>query len=323
MDGRRPRRRSRGARHDVSTPEPGGVSRASKSVLAPGMVLTLGTALALGAAIALPGAVHAQEDDGEEPGWYWDAELTLVFTAGNSASSTVGAAAGIRRLWETTEFRLRAGGMRTESGRISRTAVGTPAEFEVVEATDRELTAENYFVRTRLARDLSERFFVYGGAGWERNTFAGFDARSSFAAGAGNTWLDGEETRLLTDYALTYTIQEDVIDDPGTADSFAGLRVSAEFFRRLTGTTGFLSELVLDENLSETEDLRADFTNSVQIEVSEALALRTSLQLLYDNLPSLTTVDLEQPAGTPTGETVQVPLDELDTRLSIALVASF
>lgn len=278
--------------------------------------------LVLAGGLTGPAAVHAQ-DDGEEPGWYWDAELTLVLTAGNSSSSTVGAAAGVRRLWEATEFRLRAGGLRSESGTVSRTAVGTPADFEVVEDTDLELTAESYFVRTRVNRDVSERFFVYGGAGWERNTFAGFDARFSLVGGAGNTWIEREEMRLLTDYGLTYTIQEDVIDDPDTADSFAGLRVSAEFFRRLTGTTGFLSELTLDENLNETEDLRADFTNSVHIEISEVLALRTSLQLLYDNLPSLTTVALEQPAGTPTGETVDVPLDELDTRLSIALVASF
>lgn len=284
--------------------------------------LALAVLIALAAGLPSPTAVRGQDEE-LEPGWYWDAELTLVFTAGNSESSTVGAAAGVRRLWDATELRLRAGGLRTESGTITRTAVGTADDFEVVEDTDRELKAESYYVRTRLNRDLSERFFVYGGAGWERNTFAGFDARLSFVAGAGNSWIDTEATRLLTDYGLTYTIQEDVIDDPDTADSFAGLRVSAEFFRRLTGTTGFLSELTVDENLNETDDLRADFTNSVQIEISEVLALKTSLQLLYDHLPSLTTVALEQPAGTPTGETVEVPLDELDTRLSIALVASF
>jgi len=235
----------------------------------------------------------------------------------------IGPAAGFRRLWDAMELRARAGGLRTESGTISRTAVGTPDDFEVVEQTDRDLTAENYFVRTRLSRDLSERLFVHVGAGWERNTFAGFDTRLSFVAGAGNSWVGTEATRFVTDYGLTYTIQEDVIDDPGTADSFAGLRASAEFFRRLTGTTGFLSTLVIDENLNETADLRADFTNSVQIEISEVLALRTSFQVLYDNLPSLATVALEQPAGTPAGETVEVPLAELDTRLGIALVASF
>ncbi len=277
--------------------------------------------LAVGAASIGPAAVSAQDE--EAPGWYWHAELTLVLTAGNSESSTVGFAGGVRRLWENTELRVRGGGLRAESGRVSRTAVGTPADFEVVEQSDRGLTAENYFARARLNRSLSQRFFVYGGAGWERNTFAGLDSRVSFVGGAGNGWVDTEATRFLTDYGATYTVQEDVIDDPSTADSFAGLRVSAEFFRRLTGTTGFLSELAVDENLNETEDLRADFTNSIEIRISEVLALRTSLQLLYDNLPSLTTVPLEQPVGTPTGETVEVPLDELDTRLSIALVASF
>lgn len=278
--------------------------------------------LILAAGVLGPPSLHAQDDE-RELGWFYDGELTFVLTAGNARANTFGFGAGVRRVWERTELRLRGGGLRTESGTVTRTAVGTPTDFEVTEDSDLEVTAQNYYARSRLEHSLSGRFFVYGGAGWERNTFAGFDGRWTFAAGAGNSWVDTEAMRFLTDYAVTYTIQDDVIDDPATSDSFAGLRLGAELYRRLTGTTGFLSELTVDESLGETDDWRADWTNSVQIDISRALALRTGLQLLYDHRPSLTTVPLEQPAGTPTGQSVQVPLDELDTRFSVALVASF
>ena len=79
----------------------------------------------------------------------------------------------------------------------------------------------------------------------------------------------------------------------------------------------------MDENLNDTDDLRGDFTNALSVAINDHLALRTSLQLLWDNQPSLAGVPLEQPLGTPTGETVLVPLDKLDTVISVALVANF
>ena len=141
--------------------------------------------------------------------------------------------------------------------------------------------------------------------------------------GAGNTWWDSDRTRFSTDYSLTYTIQNDVIDDGSGPEGFGGLRVSWDFRRQMTGTTAFTSVLAINENLDTIEDLRADFANALLVEISETLAFRTSLKLLFDNLPSRTTVPLEQPAGTPTGGSVRVPLDKLDRVFTVALVASF
>lgn len=280
----------------------------------------LASTLVLGA-VAYAAPVAAQDEP--ELGWFHNAELTLVFTSGNAKANTFGLAAGLRRVRENTTFSLRAGSLRTETANITRTAVGTTDAFTVEEDSELRLTAENYFARARLDRSLSDRVFLFGGAGWERNTFSGFDNRFSFVAGLGNTWVDNDRTRFKTDYGFTLTTQDDVIDDPDTSDSFAGLRGSLEFWRQLTSTTSFESGLVVDESLNDTEDLRADFTNSILIDISAALALKTSLVLRYDNLPSLSSVALEQPLGTPTGETVLVPLDELDTLFTIALVASF
>lgn len=266
-------------------------------------------------AVAVEG-VQAQD----ELGWYYSAELTAVWTGGNASARTLGFAAGARGLFDQSEFSIRASGLSAHTGTISRVAVGTVDDFEVDKSTDSEKTAENFAVRARFERDLSATFFWFAGAGWERNTFAGFNGRVSAVAGAGNTWADDDNMRFKTTYGLTYTVQDDVIEDPTTPDSFAGFRIGAEYLQQITQTTAFESLFAFDDNFAELEDFRADWTNSVVIDISDALAFKTSLQLLFDNLPSLTTIPLQ---GSPTDETVLAPLSKLDTQFTIALVASF
>lgn len=280
--------------------------------------------------VALPAVtlrpLHAQGEEGDEqPGWFYTAEVSLVLTAGNAASNTVGAGAGLRRVWPDGRLELRASGLRTESSTTTRTAVGTPDDFQLQEETTTEVTAENYAARARYDRTLSGRTFVYGGSNWTRNTFAGVDSRWTVATGAGIRWLDRSSTRFRTDVGATFTVQNDVTENAaGSASrSFAGLRVSWDYVRRLTESTELSGALILDENLDETDDLRLDLTNALTLAINADLAFRTSLQLLFDNRPSLTSVPLVGPAGEPTGETVRVELDRLDSQLSFALVLDF
>lgn len=274
------------------------------------------------AAAAGPGAAQEPEDE-RELGWFYTAELTFVLTAGNAGSSTLGAGAGVRDTRERAELRLRAAGLRTETSRTTRTAVGTATDFDVVERSDSEVTAESYSVHARYDRNLSSELYAFAASGWERNTFAGFDSRLSFGAGAGKTWFERETSRFKTDVGLTLTVQNDVVEQEDEAQTFAGVRAGWEYARRITETTEFESVLVVDENLDDTDDLRADFTNSLTLTISRALALRTGVQLLWDHQPSLVEIPLEATDGTPAGTTVRAPLDELDTRLTVALVASF
>jgi putative salt-induced outer membrane protein YdiY len=279
--------------------------------------------IATGAALSTTGAPLQGQDDEKELGWFYTAEVSLLLTAGNAEANTFGLGAGLRGVWDRSELRFNAGGLRTESSKTTRTAVGTTTDFQVSEESESEVTAQNYYLRGRYDYAFSDKFFAYGGTGWERNTFAGFDNRTSFAGGVGNIWVQKERTRFRTDYAVTYTIQDDIVDTGSGSDTFAGARFSWDYWQQLTSSTNFISVLIVDENLNDTDDLRGDFTNALSVSISDNLAFRTSLQLLWDNQPSLVGVPLEQPLGTPTGETVFVPLDKLDTVISVALVANF
>ncbi len=264
--------------------------------------------------LAGPSAVAAQ---GERPlGWSDVAELTFVLTAGNASSSTLGLKNTAEHLWEKTGFKLSFGAIRTESGVTTRTASGTLDNFTISESTESEVTAENYFIKSRLDHSLGDAAFLFGGAGWDRNTFAGIQNRYGFVTGAGKAWFEEETRRFKTDLGLTYTIQDDVVENPDADDSFFGLRGSYDYFRKLSGTTGFTSTLAVDQNLNATEDLRADWTNSVAVAMSERLALKTSLQILYDKDPALTAVPLGN------GE-VLTPLDKVDSIFTVAVVVNF
>lgn len=280
-----------------------------------GVFLSWAVSASLGFALILnPAGLSGQEAPAKT--WSDVAEFTLVMTAGNASSSTLGFKNTLEHTWGVSAFKISAGAVRTESGITTRTAVGTPENFRVRETTETEVTAENYFIKSRLDRALGEVAFLYTGADWTRNTFAGIQNRYGFVGGAGRTFLNEDTRKLKADLGVTYTIQDDVVRNPDADDQSIGLRGEYDYFRKLSQTTDFTSVLVVDQNLNTTDDLRADWTNSLAVAMSDRLALKTSLQVLFDNDPAL--------AALPLGDTeVLAPLDEVDTVFTVALVVNF
>lgn len=284
------------------------------------------TALWLATALtALLFSTAALAQDAEEPplGWSDAGELTFVASSGNSESSTLGLRNTLEYRAEKSTFTLLAAAFRAESTTTSRIATGVAEDFVVTEDETTVKTAENYTARGRYDRQLSERAFWYAGAGWERNRFAGFDSRWQIGAGAGHTWHDDEAWTFKTFYGLAYTSQDDLVPRPGVDDSFVTAQLGYDYLRKLTSTTSFQSALKLDWNTSETDDWWTDWLNALSVSMTERLALKLSLQLLYDNLPSLLPVELVDAGGAPTGNLVLVEADELDTVVNVALVIAF
>lgn len=263
--------------------------------------------------------LSAQE---ENAAWEAKTELSFVQTGGNASASTLGLANVLTRDWGTTQFKLDFGGVRTETTRFTRTANGTADNFSINESSTSEVSAENYFARTRLDRKISDRTSVFGQTGWLRNTFAGLDNRFVTVAGLANQWIDTDQQKLRTGYGVTFTKQDDVVPNPDVSDTFVGAQLTSEFWRQLTETAEWTSTLVVDGNADDTSDIRADWVNALGVSMSDRLALKTTLQLLFDNQPSLVGVPLVGPGGADAG-TVLVPLDEFDRVFTVALVVSF
>jgi putative salt-induced outer membrane protein YdiY len=257
-------------------------------------------------------------------GWSDKGELSYVVTGGNAETSTVGFKNTLGRAWERSGFELKAGGIRAESTTTTRTAVGpSNTNFSVVEESTTDLTAENYFLNGRYDRKISEHVFWFAGAGWDRNRFAGVENRYAGVGGIGNIWVDSERVKFRTDYSATFTRQNDVVENPDAKEDFAGARLSSKLEVKFGQNGTYGNDTVIDENLDDTSDLRADMTNWVAVSMSTHLALKVSLQLLYDGQPSFAAIPREFPLGTATGETVLVELDDLDTIFTTSLVLNF
>ena len=291
------------------------------------MVRWLGPALMSAMVLGLAGAAQVfagQETEEEESDWVGSADLNFVFTGGNASARTFGLRNSLRRNWGDRSVLLEGGAIRASSTKTTRSAVGpSVTNFDLVKESTSRTTAENYFARGRYDYPLSGWGLLYGGAGWTRNTFAGVASRYSAAAGIGNTWLDDDTVSLQTDYAFTYTIQDEVIDDPATDDAFFGVRLSSSYRYQANETTVFESFLIADENLEDRSDFRIDLTNSMAVAVSGPLALKLSWQVLYDSRPSLIGVPLQYPFGNFTGQTALAKLNKLDHLYTLALVVNF
>jgi putative salt-induced outer membrane protein YdiY len=258
--------------------------------------------------------------DGGNEGLYFTGELSTVSTFGNSESLTLGMSSTLGHLWENAELKFEGGAVRTESRIKTRSATGTVQAFTVSDETRTEKTAEAYYLRGRYDRNVSETFFVFGGADWLRNTFAGIDSRTLLAAGAGNTWVNTETTRFKTDVGFTYTFQDDVFENPLLKMNFPGVRVGYDLRSTLSETTDFESSLVGDWNLDNTNDVRLSLVNAVSVSISSMLALKPALKLLWQNAPSSTQVPLLDNTDTDTGQTVLTPLEKLDSIFTLSLV---
>jgi hypothetical protein len=271
--------------------------------------------------------LRAEEE--KELGWSDVAEFSWVATSGNSETETLGFKNKTLRRWENAAFELNAGGIQAESTTvIDQFAIGPDRNnFTVTTITETKKTAENYYLNGKYGKTITERFFWYASAGWDRNEFAGIRNRYSVSGGVGNLWVDKEKIRWRTDYGVTYTDQEDVVKDPSVDESFGGLRASSTYLQHFgkNKTTTYGNDTVFDYNIDETKDWRVDMINWVSVGMSDMLALKVSLQWLYDNLPSNTSVRLlDAPGGTEQPDSpVLVPLDDLDTIFTTSLVVNF
>ena len=251
--------------------------------------------------------------------WSWQnaSEVGFVTTSGNASSTTFSLKSSLKGEGGPNQIKLELGGIRANSEVTTRVATGTTGDFTVVETVQEIESAANYYARARYDRDLGPAF-LFAGAGWERNTFAGFNHRYSTVLGVGHTWVDTDDGRLKTDLGGTYTLQEDV-QAPDDRRGFGGVRTTIEAARSLTETTDFETVFVLDENLKDTDDLRFDWLSSVAVALTEGLALKTSYQLVFDNVPALIDVPLLDDAGNEV-DTVAIRSQEFDGFFTLSLV---
>jgi hypothetical protein len=267
-----------------------------------------------------------QEEEEKKVGWSNVADLGLVVTGGNSNTSTLTFDDKLTRTWQNATLQFRFGGLRTNTTDDRIAIITGPEDFAVIDDVSRELDTERYSVNGSYRRDVNQKLFWIAGAGWLRDLNTGIQNMTAVYGGLGNTWWDREDSRLLTDYSITYANREEEIKDPLLDGQFPALRLSLDYMNQFGSNSQYDNDFTILPNLKNLEDYQFDWTNSVTSNLTNLLALRVSLQLLYRNIPGLEVLDLftvppSEAPSLPIG-TVPVRRKKLDTLFKVTLVVT-
>ena len=280
--------------------------------------------------VALSGPILAQEEEKEvELGMSNSTELSYVLTEGNSDTDALGFKNRFRYSWPRARYTFRVEATRTNTtdDRIAVVRDDLPLGYEIIEFS-KEPDVEKYLVENRYDRQITERFFWNVGLTWDRNLDAGIVSRWIGFAGVGNIWWDREDLKFNTSYGLSYTDREEEDVDPTKEETFPGYRFDWEYLNKWGKNTTFENRWTFNGNFSDSTDWNSDMTSSISVAINSRLALRVSLQWLYNNRPALENLDLF--VETPEGDLIQIPdgvvqdpKQKLDTIFNTSLVINF
>jgi hypothetical protein len=266
-----------------------------------------GRGLTLAAALAMLGAVDglgAAEEDEEEKkrAWSNSTDLSVVVTDGNSETETVGFKNTLRRTGERSRFRLKLDAVKSDTADDRFTVLepglvwfpGEPVpegETTVIEP-GLEPDVERYFAEGRYDQDITKRLRWHAGGSWDRNEDAGILNRYIAFGGLGHVWRGEEDFHLSTTYGLSYTDREEDEPDPEKDDQFFGLRLSWDYLNKLGKVAVYENDFTANMSQKDTSDYSLNMVNSVGVNLSDHLAMKVSLQWLYENEPALEDVDV-------------------------------
>jgi putative salt-induced outer membrane protein YdiY len=276
----------------------------------------------LAAVLASSAGASVAADAPPPLGWYSTSGLSFVMAAGNSRASTLGAKVEVKRLWSRSTFTVAGSAVRADASDPPRLAVGSADDFQI-EAGPRVPKAAKYNASTSFDRRITDRFGWQTGAEFDRDRFSGLSSRTLGYAGVSYLLANRKDFVLKTGLAATVAHQSELVDDPATKNTFAGLRLSADAERKLGANSTYVGGLAVDENLGDTADARVRFANALAVSMNKRLALQVGLLLLYDHQPSLVELPLFDGGGTPKGLTVAAPAATLDTTFTVSVVVSF
>lgn len=258
------------------------------------------------------------------PGWYSSTDVSFVMQRGNSDTLNIGVNTSLTRQWLRTAWRNNGSFVRTDVNEPTIFAVGTPSNFSI-ESGPRITKSEKLFFNSDLERRITERFFWNVAGSVERDIFAGLRHRETGAIGIGYLWQKPDGSSLFRmGVAGTYTNQEEVRPDPADPDKpnpFAGVRLTMDGEKRFGDRkqNTFTSNLIVDENVQDTDDLRFNWQNAISVAMNQRLALKLGAQVAYDHQPQLIDIPLILPNGADGGQVAGLA-DELDVAVTMSIV---
>ena len=261
---------------------------------------------------------HADEED--PGGWHAKGRIQLVDTRGNGESTTAGLDLALTRTGDRAEIEVAVGGLLVENTTLERSAVGSVDDFVIEESENQQTPAENAYFSLEYQFALSESVLFVSGGRWERDELAGFTDRYSAHLGLGLATKGSKGGCLETSLSASWIRQDDLVVADDTVDEYPGLRLLTRYSRNLGENSRFESTWQIDGNLDDQEDVRSDWSNAFRVSVNRWISFEIEARWLYDSRPALELIPLDDGSDIDPPLEVPAPLDENQTRFTIALV---
>jgi len=271
----------------------------------------------------------AQTPPPEPPKRPWSdvATLSYVATAGNAEGQTIGFGNEFLYKRDHSAFSLKAGAIRANSTLVTHGAVGNSLQdYALSETRTSTTTAESYFLNGRYDHRLKDkdRWYWFGGAGWERNRPAGLDNKYTSMLGFGRIWADSDRTQFRTDAGFGFTYERPLVPPANFQSHYATFNFTSLLKQRIGAATLYTLDLTATDNLADSPDYSGTLRQGLTVSINRTLALKVGYDVTYKNRPNLIPVEVFTSAAPPVSlGQVSVPAKKTDTVFTTSLVITF
>jgi putative salt-induced outer membrane protein len=148
--------------------------------------------------------------------------------------------------------------------------------------------AENYRAQVRLDYGLDQALYLFGRAGWERNTFGGIARRFEETVGLAWRAIRLPSDELTLEGGLSLVQQRNVVDGNGGLDNnFTAGRAGADYRHTFSKHTFISQSVEFIPSFEDGSDWRLNSESALVAPVSSNIGLKVGYVIRYDNLPGL------------------------------------
>lgn len=218
----------------------------------------------------------------EKPEVKLSAEFGGSYTSGNSNFYTITSTLNGSYKANKSKFGL-IGGAVLGAGKVDADGNGVISDAE--KDAPFKQNAGRYFADLRYDFFLGEKNSLYVLVGGYRDQFAGFDLRTHEQLGYGRVLVDTETTDWNLEVGVDFA-QENYVDgvEAWGQNVLAG-RAMTSFSHKLSESVSLQETIELYENVLDVQDLRVLNQAALSVKLSEALNLKLSHNLIFDNQP--------------------------------------
>lgn len=292
--------------------------------------VALSTAVALPAALAQPTPKfeYGKADevkDVKKTEWTATAEAGLVFTTGNSRTTTVTAGAKATRKQKQNKFSLDASGTLARASNLVANDIGGDKILSSNEVTREDKTsAQSYQVKLRYDRFLSEFNSLFVAALGGADIIAGKDFAGGGQIGYARLLYKTEKHEVTAELGYDFSY-EDYVDPAADALAIHSARGFVGYKGKLSEVTSVDGALEVLANVNEQsdtvgpfEDLRANASASLSTKLTKSVSFSFGVIGKFDNAPAPLSI---------AGYTLS-PIDppsalKLDTTTKASLIVNF